>query len=204
MSRSFHAEVKKFSGIWCMYFVSMGENQSLVNNICLVRNNYVLVGNIIFSMSKKKYVTSSFWLCSNCRRSRVFAKLVSCYTPYSKFVKFVWFDQENKGFSSCQQQPTQALVLFFQDFSLPFILYSDVIVDAAQIHLTQIKDVLEKAIYYHGMKFFNTEKKSPGMWRLSDVSYRSRHHGPCSDVAMTVQLILEWNRPVCDVFTTSH
>lgn len=54
MSRSFHAEVKKFSGIWCMYFVSMGENQSLVNNICLVRNNYVLVGNIIFSMSKKK------------------------------------------------------------------------------------------------------------------------------------------------------
>ena len=40
--------------------------------------------------------------------------------------------------------------------------------------------------------------------RLSYVSYRSQCRGPCWDAITTSQHVHEWDRPIWDVFTTSH
>lgn len=137
MLRAFHSELrfissfigresfpKMFLASERVYFVSMDENQSLVNNICLVRNNCVLAGNITFPMPKMKSILHPFWNSVAITEGiwSIFTKLLSRYTLYSKFVKLVWFDQENKVFKVLKKKVTQAPILSFPDFSSPFSL----------------------------------------------------------------------------------
>ena len=100
-----------------------------------------------------------FWSVRALRQiyKRFFSKLARpLYQLLKKDTEFNWTDPEERSFSELHLRTSP--VLAYPDFSILCTLYTDVCLNGCGYNLTQYQDSQERAIFYGGRDFTNTEK----------------------------------------------